>query len=123
MSGHPFDRPPATSIQEVDLHLRYTQGTIGEVKEAMDTVLKALPLMATTDYIDKLFAKLVDEYAKKTELDTLRAEVADLKVKVSSGSVGSTFDRFFAVAQKLFTLCAIGGGAAVVIAHLVGKLS
>jgi hypothetical protein len=107
MSGTEFERPPAKSIETLDLHLLYVQRQLA-------TLVAAMPQMATKSDIADL-ARRMDGYATK---DELRA----LEQKLQSGSVESTFERWTANIQRFGAACAVLGGAAVLIAKMMGKL-
>lgn len=107
MSVQPFERPPAKSLDEVDTHLRYAQGSLKDIKEALDTVVARLPLLATKTDIETLHDKF-SEYAKLTEVES---RIAALKVEIQRQSVPSTIERAATMIQKIGAAAAVLGGA------------
>ena len=110
MNGTDFERPPAETIRELDLHLRYVQGQLAKLVGAM-------PDMATKQDIENL-ARRMEGYATKEEL---RA-VAD---RVQTGSIQSTFDRGLSLVTRLGAAGAVivaFFGALMVVARLLDKI-
>ena len=108
MGGNGSERPPAETIREVDLHLRYLQERLAEVHGQLSMLVAAMPQMATKADIDAL----AQRYATKAEVEALRAEVA-------RGSVQSTFDRWLSVITRLGSAGAVLAAAAAAVAALV----
>jgi len=106
-----FERPPAETIREVDLHLRYLQGQLFEVHGQLAKLVAAMPHMATKADIDALATRL-QGYATKTDLEALRDEVR-------SGSVQSTFDRWLSVITRVGSAAAVIAAAGAALAALV----
>lgn len=99
-----IDEKPATSLAEVDIHIRY-------LRRDLSTLLRSVQGMATKADIDALATRM-EGYATKDELNRLAAEVRD-------GSVQSTFDRWLSIITKLGAAAGVIAGSAAAIAALV----
>ena len=114
MSGTEFDRPPAKSIETLDLHLLYLQRQVAKLVDAM-------PHMATKADIDNL-ARRLEGYATQDEVRSLRLDLEEVRQRVESGSVQSTVERWGNLVQKLAAIIAFGTGAVYFLHGLMEKL-
>jgi hypothetical protein len=108
MSGIDMDEKPATSLAEVDVHIRY-------LRRDLQTLLAN---MATKADIEQL-ARRMEGYATKDELARTTAEVARIASEVKTGSVGSTFDRWLSVVTRIGTAGAVVAGFFAAMAALI----
>lgn len=114
MSGTEFDRPPAKSIETLDLHLLYLQRQVAKLVDAM-------PQMATKADIDNL-ARRLDGYATQDEVRSIRLDLEEVRQQIESGSVQSTVERWGNLAQKVAAIIAFGTGAVYFLHGLLEKL-
>lgn len=114
MSDTDIEDKPATSLAEVDVHIRY-------LRRDLRSLLSSVQQMATKADIDSL-ARRMEGYATKDELARTTAEVARIAGEVRSGSVSSTFDRWLSVITKLGTAGAVFAAFFAAIAALVHLL-
>ena len=108
--GDMNDRPAATSIEALDIHLRYVQGILEAMREGMSK-------MATTEDIRALSERM-DKFVTQDRFDALEK-------KVESGSVGGTMDRALSIITRIATAgVAISafGGVIVAIVHFLDKV-
>lgn len=104
MSGTDFERPPAKSIETLDLHLLYVQRQLAKLVDAM-------PLMATKADIDAL-ARRLDGYATQDEVRSLRLDLEQVRQQIDTGSMRSQIDRWGNLAQRAAAIIAfLAGGA------------
>lgn len=104
MSGTEFERPPAKSIETLDLHLMYLQRQVAKLVDAM-------PQMATKSDIDAL-ARRLDGYATQDEVRTLRLDLEQIRQQMDTESVGNQIDRWGNRAQRVAAIIAfLAGGA------------
>ncbi len=113
MSEHQ-DLPAATSLGEIDIHLRYMRAEVRKLVEAM-------PQMATKADIAELSRKF-DGYATHDDVRALRMDVEVLRQQVETGSVQGAVKTWAEWAQRLSAICAFLAVGAVAVAHLVAKL-
>lgn len=114
MSGTEFDRPPAKSIETLDLHLLYLQRQVAKLVDAM-------PQMATRADIEAL-ARRLDGYATQDEVRALRTDLEQVRQQVESGSVQSTVERWGNLAQRIAAIIAFGTGAVYFLHGLLEKV-
>ncbi len=114
MSGTDFDRPPAKSLETLDLHLLYLQRQVGKLVDGM-------PLMATKADIENLVRRL-DGYATQDDTRALRTDLEQLRQQVESGSVQSTVERWGTIAQKSAAVVAFVAAAAYCIVAVLEVL-
>lgn len=114
MSGTDFDRPPAKSIETLDLHLLYLQRQVAKLVDAM-------PHMATKSDIDNL-ARRLDGYATQDEVRSIRLDLEQVRQQIEAGSVQSTVERWGNLAQKIAAIIAFGTGAVYFLHGLMEKL-
>lgn len=108
------DLPAATSISELDLHLRYMRIEVRKLVEAM-------PQMATKADIAELSRKF-DGYATHDDVRALRTDLEQVRSQVEAGSVQSTVERWGNLAQKVAAIIAFGTGAVYFLHGLLEKL-
>lgn len=107
--------PAATSISELDLHLRYMRIEVRKLVEAM-------PNMATKQDIAELSRKF-DGYATHDDVRALRTDVEVLRSQVEAGSVQSTVDRWGNLAQKAAAIIAFVSGAVYFLHGLLERVA
>lgn len=113
------ERPPAQTWQEVDLHVRYAQQGLARVEGKLDDLLRLVPKMATTDYIDEVLKGLTAKYATQEELRSLRSEIDGVRKQVEQSSVTSRVKQWAEMAQRFSAIAAF---VAVIVAagvHMV----
>lgn len=123
MSATEFDRPPATSIETLDLHLRYVQ-------VEMHKLVQAIPQMATKADLAQMATKAdlsaigvrLDQFATKDDVRGLRVEVDTLRSEVTSASVPSAIKRFGAMARDLAAIAGVLAALGLLFAKLTGQL-
>lgn len=99
------------SIEILDVHLDY-------MRKDIQTVIKGMTNMATTDDIKALSARM-DKFVTQDRFDALEK-------KVEKNSIGNAFDRWTTVITRLFTAgAAIAGFGSLIYAfvHFSDKLS
>jgi hypothetical protein len=106
--------PAATSISELDLHLRY-------MRIEVHKLVSAMPQMATKDDIAELSRKF-QGYATHEDVRVLRGDVENLRQQIKNGSVGGSIKAWAEWAQRLSAIAAFVAVCALSIAHLVVKL-
>jgi hypothetical protein len=111
MSGTDIERPAATSIETLDLHLRYVQVDLRRMADNM----------ATKSDIAGIVQRM-DGFATKAELVTLRAEMQLLRDESTGGSVPSIIKRFGAVAKDLAAIAGVLAAIGLLAAKLMGWL-
>ncbi len=114
MSGTEFDRPPAKSIETLDLHLLYLQRQVAKLVDAM-------PHMATKADIDNL-ARRLEGYATQDEVRSIRLDLEEVRQQIERGTVQSTVERWGNIAQRLAAIIAFGTGAVYFLHGLMEKL-
>jgi hypothetical protein len=113
MSEHQ-DIPAATSLGELDLHLRY-------MRIEVQKLVAAMPQMATKQDIAELSRKF-DGYATHDDVRALRVDLEVVRAQVESGSVQSTVDRWGNLAQKVAAIIAFATGAVYFLHSLLEKV-
>jgi hypothetical protein len=109
------DLPTATSMGELDLHLRYMRIEVRKLVEAM-------PHMATKADIAELSRKF-DGYATHDDVRALRTDVEVLRQQMETESVRGSVKAWAEWAQRLSAIAAFLAVGALAVAHLVGKLA
>lgn len=115
MSDQTVERPPAETIRELDIHLRYMQGLLESVRMGMQT-------MATTKDIKQLNDRM-DNFVTRDKFEALETKFEALGTKVESGTVSNAFDRTVTLLTKLGAAGAVlvaFAGAIVALVHYLG---
>ena len=113
MSEHQ-DIPAATSLGELDLHLRY-------MRIEVQKLVAAMPQMATKQDIADLSRKF-DGYATHDDVRSLRTDVEVLRQQLETESVRGSVKAWAEWAQRLSAIAAFVAVCALSVAHLVVKL-
>lgn len=113
------ERPPAQTWQEVDLHVRYAQQGLARVEGKLDDLLRLVPKMATTDYIDEVLKGLTSKYATHDDVRALRGDLEQVKQKVEQSSVTSRVKQWAEMAQRLSAIAAFVAVVVVSVVHMV----
>ena len=108
------DLPAATSMGELDLHLRY-------MRIEVQKLVAAMPNMATKADIAELSRKF-DGYATHDDVRALRTDVEVLRQQMETDSVKGSVKAWAEWAQRLSAIAAFLAVGAVAVAHLVAKL-
>lgn len=108
------DLPAATSMGELDLHLRY-------MRIEVQKLVAAMPNMATKADIAELSRKF-DGYATQDDVRALRTDVEVLRQQMEMGSVRGSVKTWAEWAQRLSAIAAFLAVAGLSVAHLVEKL-
>lgn len=108
------DLPAATSMGELDLHLRY-------MRIEVQKLVAAMPNMATKADIAELSRKF-DGYATHDDVRALRTDVEVLRQQMETDSVKGSVKAWAEWAQRLSAIAAFMAVGAVAIAHLVERL-
>ena len=108
------DLPAATSMGELDLHLRYMRIEVRKLVEAM-------PNMATKQDIADLSRKF-EGYATHDDVRALRTDVEVMRQQIENESVKGSIKSWAEWAQRLSAIAAFLAVGAVAVAHLVAKL-
>lgn len=103
--------PAATTLGELDLHLRY-------MRRELSAVVAALPQMATKADIAELSRKF-EGYATHDDVRALRTDLELVRQQVETGSVPGAVKRWAEWAQRLSAIVALVAVAVVAVAHLV----
>lgn len=119
MSDH--ELPVATSVEMVDVHMRYMRNDIRQLIEGQREMARRAEQMATKSDIAELSRKF-EGYATHDDVRTLRTDVELLRSQVETGSVPGQVKKWAEWAQRLSAIAAFLAVGAVAVAHLVEKL-
>lgn len=119
MSDH--ELPPATSMGEIDVHMRYMRNDIRRLVEGLAQMAVRAEQMATKSDIAELSRKF-EGYATHDDVRALRTDVELLRSQVETGSVPGQVKKWAEWAQRLSAIAAFLAVGAVAVAHLVEKL-
>lgn len=103
--------PAATTLGEIDLHLRY-------MRRELSAVAAALSGMATKADITELSRKF-DSYATHEDVRSLRSDLDEIRQQVDTGSVTNNFKRWAEWAQRISAIVALLTVGVVAVAYLV----